>query len=306
MELIPTPQDNIEAFLINDFNIDVYENLIYENSINFIFDPIDFFNFLYSEYDFFCINSNNYIKIKEHFDDFKIPLNYNYDQIKFLLFSLINLIKTDYNHNDKIAIKSYLYISDITEKMCFGMFPLLSKQITKYEFEIHKTYIDLEFNNSIEKIKYLIEIKTEYLQEQPLIVDIDFNSKLSFDKKCDLEIQKLEKTLELEKNTPTSPKETAPEPQQINNTLQWNGTELQFTELTKALYETKLISPEIKTQKEFFNRMKQFFNVNDFNENDKIRDIVERSNESPKFIYLLETTLNNYISKTLEKRKNRY
>lgn len=88
-----------------------------------------------------------------------------------------------------------------------------------------------------------------------------------------------------------------------NNSLNWQGTPLQFTELTKALFETKLISPEI-TQKEFFNRMKLFFNIDDFIESDKIKEIVNRSNTPTPFINILEITLNNFRKNQLEKRKN--
>ena len=88
----------------------------------------------------------------------------------------------------------------------------------------------------------------------------------------------------------------------IYKTLDWKGTELQFTELTKTLIETKFISPEL-TQKEIFKRMKHFFNVNDFDEADKIKQVTNRS--SNPLIEILETTLNNFKSAQLEKKKNK-
>jgi hypothetical protein len=87
-------------------------------------------------------------------------------------------------------------------------------------------------------------------------------------------------------------------PQQIEtiqtNSLNWQGTPIQFTELTKALFETKLISPEI-TQKEFFKRMKQFFNVKDFDDKERLKGIRARSKDLTPFINILETSLNNWI-----------
>jgi hypothetical protein len=80
------------------------------------------------------------------------------------------------------------------------------------------------------------------------------------------------------------------------NSLKWQGTNLQFAELTKALIETKLISPEL-TQKEFFKRMKQFFNIDEFNESDKLKEIRERTNTTTPLLNILETSLNNWIKK---------
>jgi len=92
------------------------------------------------------------------------------------------------------------------------------------------------------------------------------------------------------------------QPQQLEtkinpeNSLKWQGTNLQFAELTKALIETKLISPEL-TQKEFFKRMKQFFNIDELNESDKLKEIRERTNTTTPLLNILETSLNNWIKK---------
>jgi hypothetical protein len=92
-------------------------------------------------------------------------------------------------------------------------------------------------------------------------------------------------------------------PIQKTNTLHWQGTPLQFTELAKALFETKLITT--LTQKEFFKRMKLFFNVAEFDESDKIKEIVNRTNTPTPFINTLEISLNNYRNNQLEKRKTK-
>jgi hypothetical protein len=88
------------------------------------------------------------------------------------------------------------------------------------------------------------------------------------------------------------------QPQQVGasqiNSLNWQGTPLQFTELTKALFETNLVSPEMN-QNEFFKRMKLFFNVNEFNESDKLKDIRKRTNTTTPLLNILETSINNWI-----------
>lgn len=78
------------------------------------------------------------------------------------------------------------------------------------------------------------------------------------------------------------------------NTLNWKGSELKFSELAKALFETKLISPEL-TQKEFFKRMKLLFSIDDFDEKEKLKIIRARSKDLTPFIGILENSLNNWI-----------
>lgn len=77
-------------------------------------------------------------------------------------------------------------------------------------------------------------------------------------------------------------------------TLTWEGSELEFTELIKSLILTKKISTEL-SQKETFNRFRDCFNMANFNENDKLRDIRNRTNTTTPFINKLEISLNNWI-----------
>ena len=84
----------------------------------------------------------------------------------------------------------------------------------------------------------------------------------------------------------------------INNIepLKWEGTKLELTELAKALIELSFISPEL-TQKEIFKRLRVFLQVDDFNENEKLKDIRKRTNTKTPLLNKLETSLNNWIHK---------
>lgn len=84
----------------------------------------------------------------------------------------------------------------------------------------------------------------------------------------------------------------------INNIepLKWKGSKLELTELSKALIELELISPNL-TQKEIFKRLRAFLQVDDFNENDKLKDIRKRTNTKTPLLNKLETSLNNWIHK---------
>jgi hypothetical protein len=78
--------------------------------------------------------------------------------------------------------------------------------------------------------------------------------------------------------------------------LNWQGTELQLTELTKALKESNLLNPEL-SQKAIFERLKDFMQVGNFNEADKLKEIRKRTKDKTPLLNILETSLNNWIIK---------
>ena len=83
-------------------------------------------------------------------------------------------------------------------------------------------------------------------------------------------------------------------PIQRDNTLHWQGSELEFAELVKALIMSKKLNPELR-QNKIFERMKQFFNVKDFSESDKLKEIRSRTNTPTPLINVLEIALTNWI-----------
>jgi hypothetical protein len=80
------------------------------------------------------------------------------------------------------------------------------------------------------------------------------------------------------------------------NTLQWQGSTLEFSEFTKALIESGFIG-KVKNEKEVFARMKHFFNVDDFDKSDKLSQIRKRSKDLTPTINSLEVSLTNWIKK---------
>ena len=77
--------------------------------------------------------------------------------------------------------------------------------------------------------------------------------------------------------------------------LSWNGTNLQLTELIKSLIESNLLNHEL-SQKEVFKRFTDFLQVDEFDENDKIRDIRKRTHTKTPLLNLLEKSINSYIT----------
>jgi hypothetical protein len=79
-----------------------------------------------------------------------------------------------------------------------------------------------------------------------------------------------------------------------HSNLKWNGSNLQLTELIKALIESNLLNHEL-SQKEIFKRFTDFLQVKEFDENDKIRDIRKRTHTKTPLLNLLEKSITSYI-----------
>lgn len=78
------------------------------------------------------------------------------------------------------------------------------------------------------------------------------------------------------------------------NTINWQGTTLEFSEFTKALIESSFIG-KVKNEKEVFEKMKQFFNVENFDKSDKLKQVRQRTKDLTPAINTLETALINWI-----------
>lgn len=78
--------------------------------------------------------------------------------------------------------------------------------------------------------------------------------------------------------------------------LNWQGSELQLTELIKALIENNSLNPNL-TDKEIFRRFRLFFNVGDFNHTQKLQDIKKRTKDLTPFVNALEISLSNWVKK---------
>lgn len=229
MNIIKSPQDNIEAYLYDDINIIMYDGLIDIYKYNEI-TTLEFFNELFREFNFFIENKENYRTIKTHFEEYRI--NYNlipdddleldeyYRKIRFLQ-QLGHLIEWHFSENDdEITLKSCEFIQGLTHK--------------KFEAETIEKKFDfnliVQFINTLPttraKILYLTYIKTDYLQDIKTGYLQDPLSEIlaeNFKNKCELEIQKFKEILELETESLSIPPPTITQEQTketINETEQ--------------------------------------------------------------------------------------
>jgi hypothetical protein len=185
----------------------------------------------------------------------------------------------DYEHSKLKALFETDY-NLLTESKMYFFGCSFDVYCKTYSDRLTTFLFDFPDANEVDFCDYELKKKTFYVSSEFLTEKIRFSIK----KRNDFLNDKKERLT-------THPKQIVTE---LENSLNWQGSELHFTELIKALFETKLISPEI-TQKEFFKRMKQFFNVKDFDDKEKLKGIRARTKDLTPFINTIETSLNNWI-----------
>lgn len=256
MDIIKTPQDNIDAFLYDEINIKILKE--FGGSDKRRPEILDFFNLLFTEFGFFIENAEKYLSITDHFS-----LRYEY-----------------YPASEEIKNNSELVMDRIGLYLAF---------IELLDFHYPKEKREGVFLKSCEHIEEVLKMYDYFLTEK--------TNKSLKNEGADFRITSSIIPAQFAKIPAKGQNSDAineTTPIQKTNTLHWQGTPLQFTELTKALIQSNLISPEL-FENERFKRMREFFNVDTFDEGDKLKDIKKRSNTTTPLLNILETSLNNWI-----------
>ena len=129
------------------------------------------------------------------------------------------------------------------------------------EYDEVKRHIDT-LKTAKEKIMYLQEAKTEYLQNQTTINIPSFVP--SFDKKCDIEINGIREAIQLEeqlKGQPEAHTTTIPNP---SFKLSETGSKIDLIRVLVALHESELfekVNGKELTKKEFMKTMGDYLGV---------------------------------------------
>lgn len=184
--------------------------------------------------------------------------NYN-SRLKNFCENYIDTDELDFLNNDLFQFKSYLEFSDENVNLIWDK---LNPDNVEELNSVRKDIID-----SIRSYKKIIELIEKRIKE--------------------LELIKINSISEINSNAP------------ILKSIKWHGTPLQFTELIKSLIELQIFSPGLNqpglSQKEVFERLRVFFEIDSFNENDKLKDIRKRTTTPTPFINSLEDTLTKWI-----------
>jgi hypothetical protein len=206
---IAIPQNNIDGFLCNDLNIELFESAEYR-LLDYNINILEYFNLLFSEFNFFVDNLNDYLKIKEHFviPDFK-TISIEDKEINFqnyLYYQLRQLIKYHFPIDERKGVI----------KKCCERFELVEALITSFVFGTQSEKNLSTFETVKEAIEGLdpkvalldlTNTKFEILQ-QPTYYTESPKELESLIKNIDFEIERLESLLKIEIN---EPQQTEPE-----------------------------------------------------------------------------------------------
>lgn len=193
----------IEDYLHNEFNIEVYEDLTESEDWEGLFEPLEFFNLLYAEFEFFKTNVEKYVLIKQHFS--KIDLKEH--QLYYFFWALNELLETEYpaeDFDEGVIYKSCQYIENLCSKVKKQLYP--NDNETE---ETENTVTPLTLNSIKqhaealptykEKLKYLIETKTACEQNYSNVWETALDE-TPLHKQIELEIKKLKEFAALEKD----------------------------------------------------------------------------------------------------------
>ena len=197
-----TPKTNIDSYLNTDTNVQIYNDLTENPTWENLFDPLEFFNLFYEQERIVIDNKNKPTALLRHLTD----LNLSRKQLYYLLLMLHERVMYYYysglkaNHKDQEFYISGTFISKEINKLN-NEFPTPDElepanAISKYDLKIVKEHLTT-LTAFTDKIIYLTEISTEYKQNKT----IDPLFGVSFDKQCELEIQKLKELSKLSQST---------------------------------------------------------------------------------------------------------
>lgn len=203
-----TPQTDIEAYLNTDFNIGIYDDLNENEDWQGTFEPLEFLNLLYEQFEIVNANKEKPLSVVEHLFGLKLEQT----KLYYLLYYLKRLIYkhsgSEYEPKDKQLSICHDFIEKEYDKIEKELYPKdeteTEKPVNKYDFERVKKHLET-LTDAKAKIKYLIEIKTEYRQNTTDWNVWEHRDGKTFDAKCEMEISKIKNLLSLEQ-PPTQPK----------------------------------------------------------------------------------------------------
>lgn len=214
---------DVNQYLYNKFNIEIYNELTSDDSgWNGLFEPLEFFNLLYAEQDYFVWNFREYLKIKEHFN----VLAQHFEQQKiekayYFFWALDEVIEEHFSDTDY-----YEFDMELGEQAHKHIKQLYEKYQEKYNS--HIGYTDLsaqnleslkknvaEYSTTSEKLKYLIDLKTFLYQNDTKneVGNIEFDKMI---RNIELEIEKYYALLDIEQKSSNEKIATASPTKQLS------------------------------------------------------------------------------------------
>jgi len=199
---VQTEAKDLDSYITDKFNLEIYEFVNKEQSL-FMCEPLAFLQLLHSTYEWILQNTGKPLAIAER-------LKNPYPCRWYFLEKIEGLLKRKVDGDDLTDIEKLLHSLEIEndkehKKLKEALEIVHDYRLTqtkqrsleksKFDFNKVKQHIETLYDDKA-KIKYLVELKTEFQQQDALL-----RMGNMFDKQCDLEIKKLEKLLALERSS---------------------------------------------------------------------------------------------------------
>ena len=254
-----TPKTDIEEYLNNDFNLEIFEDLTENEDWQGTFEPLDFLNLLYEQFEIVNANKEKPLSVVKHLFGLKLEQTKLYYLLYYLKRHIYKHSGSEYEPKDKQLSICRGFIEKEYDKLEAELYPKTEpepqpEKENKYDFQKVKQHIET-LTTVKDKILYLTEIKTDFLQNKSSW-DLDLGT--PFDRKCELEIKKLNEVLKLEAHT------TAPKAKPIFKLSDKKGAKTDLIRVLNALYELRLFyktDGQIPTKQEFFETMGEYLGV---------------------------------------------
>jgi len=254
-----TPKTDIEEYLNNDFNLEIFEDLTENEDWQGTFEPLEFLNLLYEQFEIVNANKEKPLTVVKHLFGLKLEQTKLYYLLYYLKRHIYKHSGSEYEPKDRQLSICRGFIEKEYGKMEEKLYPKTEpepqpEKENKYNFQKVKQHIE-NLTTVKDKILYLTEIKTDFLQNKSGW-DLDIGT--PFDRKCELEIKKLNEVLKLEAHT------TTPKAKPVFKLSEKKGAKIDLIRVLSALYELRLFNKtdgQIPTKQEFMETMGEYLGV---------------------------------------------
>jgi len=254
-----TPKTDIEEYLNNDFNLEIFEDLTENEDWQGTFKPLEFLNLLYEQFEIVNTNKEKPLSVVKHLFGLKLEQTKLYYLLYYLKRHIYKHSGSDFEPKDKQLSICRGFIKKEYNKLEAELYPKAEpepqpEKENKYDFQKVKQHIET-LTTVKDKILYLTEIKTDFVQNKSGW-DLDIGT--PFDRKCELEIKKLNEVLRLEAHT------TTPKAKPVFKLSDKKGAKTDLIRVLNALYEIRLFNKtdgQIPTKQEFIETMGEYLGV---------------------------------------------
>ncbi len=164
-----SPQTNVKYYLKDRLNIELFKLLNTDPDWKCLFEPLDFFNELYKEFEFFNRNQSDYAEICTHFGKLELAgkkrlffLNALRLVIQRAYFEINNLNSKD----EPVIASSIEFINELYQAIALEFFPPFESS------ELKSGTQDEEVNFDLKKASIEIDKTEKFNNEKVIVKDV--------------------------------------------------------------------------------------------------------------------------------------